>query len=115
MDETELVERHRKETMDDFLKAEETEARRVADFLAQGFNKSVQDAIEAVALSVGNAAVMGTPTDRIAALRCFGQTLVALADREYVFSFNEDKRRQMLELRTGQTRTRAKGFSGSGR
>lgn len=101
--------------LDRHLKAEEAEALRVADFLAQGFDKRVQDAIEAVALSVGNAAVVGTDTDRIAALRCFGQTLVALADREAVYSFNEDKRRQMLELRTGRTRTKAGGFSGSGR
>ena len=89
------------------LKLVEAEALRAADVLTQGFSKDARATVESVVLSLATMSVIGTDSDRIAALRCVGQTLVGLAEREYQYLYNEKNRRQMMEARTGRTPTRS--------
>lgn len=78
------------------------EMSRAADILAQSFSDDTRETIGGAMGSLADATVYGTYQDCVAALRCVGQTLIALADREMVFEFNKEKRHRLHDLRMGR-------------
>ena len=73
------------------------EAIHAAALLSRGFGQDVTAAVGAVVTALAAAAAVGTPANRIAAFRCLGQTVVAIAEREAQYLTDAKERQAAYE------------------